>query len=185
MKDFSEISSDHIFRLIYVIRNAANYRSLLKYKDEFSQKYWIFVFNNSFDMSILEWCKVFGTDSEPTHWKKLVEEHDHDNFREGLLKHINLTDPEWDRYWREVKDYRNNLITHFRKDPKIIRYPSLDNIINSTFYYYEWLVKKLEEYGIKQEPEDLRGYYIKCLEQANLFSETAYRSTENIQEDVF
>ena len=183
MPNFSEKSSDHIFRLIYVIRNAANYRSLVKYKDDFDQIYWILTFNNFFDLAILEWCKVFGTDSEPTHWKTIVD--DHEAFRTGLLSCIGLNESEWNRYWVEVKDYRNNIIAHFKKNPRVQQYPSLDIIINSTFYYYEWLVKALDKRGIRQEPENLEEYYYKCLNQAEVFSEKAYNSTKNIKEKVY
>ena len=88
MPNFSEKSSDHIFRLIYVIRNAANYRSLVKYKNDFNQNYWILTFNNFFDLAILEWCKIFGVDSEPTHWKTIVD--DHEAFRTGLLNFMKI-----------------------------------------------------------------------------------------------
>ncbi len=183
MTTFSEKSNDHIFRLIYVIRNAANYRSLVKYKDDFNQNYWILIFNNLFDVAILEWCKIFGTDSEPTHWKTIVD--DHAPFRKGLLNSIGLDELGWSKYWEGVKEYRNNIIAHFKKNMKVRQYPSLDVIIYSTFYYYKWLVKELDRRGIIQEPEDLEEYYKRCLEQARVFSEIAYNSTKDIKEKVY
>ncbi len=181
MDSFSEKTSDHIFRLIYVIRNAANYRSLVKYKNDFDQNYWIQIFNNFFDMAVLEWCKVFGTDSEPTHWKTIVN--DHASFRKSLLSCIGLDESGWSKYWREVKDYRNNIITHFKKIPDL-HYPSLDVIINSTFYYYGWLQTELDKRGIIQEPKDLEDYYHRCLKQAEVFSKKAYNSTKDFKEQV-
>ena len=183
MENFKEKSSDHIFRLIYVVRNAANYRSLLKYKDDLKQNYWILIFNNFFDSAILEWCKVFGTDNEPTHWKTLVS--NHDSFRKGMLNRLGLDESKWKTYWTEVRDYRNNIITHFQKTPKVKHYPSLENILSSTFYYYEWLVSSLKDYGISQEPENLNEYYYRCLEQAKKFTENAYISTKRIKEKVY
>lgn len=182
MDSFSEKTSNHISRLMYVIRNAANYRSLVKYKDDFDQSYWFQIFNNFFDVAILEWCKVFGTDSEPTHWKTIVN--DHASFRKGLLNCIGLDESRWSKFWQEVKDYRNNNIAHFKKTPGL-QYPSLDVIINSTFYYYNWLLKEMDKRGIIQEPEDLEDYYHGCLIQAEVFSEKAYNSTKNLKEKVF
>jgi hypothetical protein len=182
MDDFERISSDHIFRLVYVIRNVAFYRSLNKYKDNFNQNYWIQIYNNFFDVAVLEWCKVFGTDSEPTHWKTIVQ--DHKAFRNGLLSSIGLNEQGWSDFWKSVNSYRNNIIAHFRRIPSLSN-PSLDVIIKSTFYYYEWLQQELDKHGIKQEPEDLEGYYHLCLAQAKSFSETAYNSTSNIKEKVF
>jgi len=182
MDDFEKISSDHIFRLIYVIRNIAKYRSLAKFKDNFNQNYWILIYNNFFDVAVLEWCKVFGTDSEPTHWKTIVQ--DHETFRNGLLNSIGLNEQGWNTFWQSVNSYRNNIIAHFRRIPGL-SYPSLDVIMKSTFYYYEWLQQELEKHGIIQEPKDLEDYYHRCLKQAESFSETAYNSTSNIKEKVF
>ncbi|MBA3016795.1 MAG: hypothetical protein KJ550_07865 [Proteobacteria bacterium] len=55
MTQFEEKYSEHIFRRLYVVRNAANYLSLMKYKDDFNQDYWILVFNNFYDTAMLEW----------------------------------------------------------------------------------------------------------------------------------
>ena len=182
MDSFTEKTSDHIFRLLYVIRNAANYRSLVKYKDDFNQNYWIQIYNNFFDVAILEWSKVFGTDSEPTHWKTVVN--DHLSFRNGLLNCIGLDESGWSNFWQGVNIYRNNIIAHFKKIPNL-SYPSLDVIINSTFYYYKWLQNDLDKRGIIQEPKHIEGYYDRCLNQAEIFSEKAYNSTINLEEKVF
>jgi hypothetical protein len=182
MDDFEKISSDHIFRLIYVIRNVANYRSMTKIKNDFNQNFWIQIYNNFFDVAVLEWCKVFGTDSEPTHWKTIV--HDHQAFRNGLLSSIGLNDQGWSDFWKNVNSYRNNIIAHFKKIPGL-SYPSLDVIIKSTFYYYDWLQQECDKHGIIQEPRDIESYYYRCLKQAEIFSETACNSTSNIDEKVF
>lgn len=182
MDNFEKTTSDHIFRLIYVIRNAANYRSMAKFKDDFDQNYWIQIYNNFFDVAVLEWCKIFGTDSEPTHWKTIVK--DHQAFRNGLLSSIGLDEQGWSNFWQSVNSYRNNIIAHFKRISGL-SYPSLDVIIKSTFYYYEWLQKELDKHGIIQEPKDLVGYYNRCLKQAESFSETSYNSTANIKEKVF
>lgn len=172
MTNLEEKSGEHIFRLLYVVRNAANYRSLAKYKDKFNQSYWILIFNNFYDTALLEWCKVFGADNEPTHWKTLVS--DHTPFRKGLLNRTGLDESGWQSYWEHVRDYRNKIITHHQKSPKVTEYPSLDNVLASVFYYYEWLVSKLKTVGINQEPENLEDYYYRYLEQSKRFSEKAY-----------
>ena len=133
-------------------------------------------------MAVLEWCKVFGTDSEPTHWKTIVN--DHQSFRNGLLNSIGLDESGWSKFWQSVNSYRNNIIAHFRRI-KGLSYPSLDVIINSSFYYYKWLQQELDKHGIIQEPRDLESYYYRCLKQSESFSEAAYNSTINIREKVF
>ncbi len=44
---------EHLFRLVYVVRNAACYKALSQYKDEFEQNWWILIYNNFFDIAIL------------------------------------------------------------------------------------------------------------------------------------
>ena len=64
--------------------------------------------------------------------------------------------------------YRNNIIAHFKRISGL-SYPSLDVIIKSTFYYYEWLQKELDKHGIIQEPKDLEDYYYRCLKTGGEF----------------
>jgi hypothetical protein len=183
MTNFKEESSEHIFRLLYVVRNAASYRSLEAVNwDEFSQSYWIVISNNFYDIVILEWCKIFGTDNEQTHWKTLVR--DYNSFRNGLLKRLGLDESGWQSYWEQIRDYGNNALAHHRRSPMVTQYPHLDNVLKSAFYYYDWLVKQLETIGIIQEPNNLEEYYNSYIRQAKLFSEKAYESTRNIKEKV-
>ncbi|MDP3297214.1 MAG: hypothetical protein Q8N09_06420 [Thermodesulfovibrionia bacterium] len=174
---------EHIFRLVYVIRNAANYESLSKYQGTFTQNYWIMIQNNFFDFVILEWCKIFGTDSEPTHWKNLVD--DHVSFRAKLLARVKSNETDWKDYWEYMITYRNNLISHHQKDPSVTHHPDFDKGIEASYYYYEYLIKKLRGLGNTQYPDNLKDYYDRHLEQAIRFSETAYNSTKDIKENVY
>lgn len=183
LADFEEISSEHIFRLLYIVRNAACCRSLKDFRDDFNQSYWILIFNNFFDFAILEWCKVFGAYSEPTHWTRLVN--DHDSFKQGLLARLGLNNSEWDSYGKYIRDYRNNFIAHHKKDPKITNYPDLDNALEAAFYYYEWLLYKLDGLGIQQQPESLKDYYEYCLDQSKRFTEKAYSITKELGKNIF
>ena len=174
---------EHIFRLVYVIRNAAGYDSLSKVQDKFTQNYWIMIKNNFFDFVILEWCKIFGTDSEPTHWKNIVD--DPNSFRANLLIRVHSNETDWKDYWEYMITYRNNLISHHQKDPGVTIYPDFDKAIEASYYYYDYLIKKLRDLGNTQYPDNLKDYYDRCLEQATRFSETAYNATKDIEEKVY
>jgi hypothetical protein len=174
---------EHIFRLVYVIRNAASYESLSKYQGSFTQNYWLLIQNNFFDFAILEWCKIFGTDSEPTHWKKIVD--DPASFRTKLLARVKLNETDWKDYWDNMIAYRNNLISHYQKDPNVKTYPDFDKAIEASYYYYEYLIWKLRSSGNKEYSDNLKDYYDRYLEQAIRFSETAYSSTKDIKEKVY
>ena len=183
MASFKEISSDHIFRLLYVVRNAACCRSWNGYKDNFNQSYWILIYNNFFDITILEWCKIFGAYSEPSHWTTLVK--DQNTFRQGLLATLNIKDSEWCFYGRHIRDYRNNFIAHHIKDPALTHYPNLDIALGAAFYYYDWLICKLDKIGIRQQPESLKYHFEYCLDQSKRFSGKAYSSTQVFGENIF
>ena len=141
-----------MFRLVYVVRNVACHRSLPEFKSRFCQNYWILIFNNFLDMVVLEWCKVFGSRSEPTHWSSHIKEQN--TFREGLLKRLGLSKEEWETYWDSVKDYRDNLVLHHKRNPNVTHYPNLEE------------------------------YYQRCLAQMSEFSYVAYQSTMEIKETV-
>ncbi len=175
--------NEHIFRLAYVIRNAANYESFSKYQGTFTQNYWILIRNNFYDFAILEWCKVFGTDSEPTHWKKIVD--DPASFRSGLLASVKLSEADWKDYWVKMLAYRNNFISHHQKDPTVKTYPYFDKALEASYYYYDYLIQKLRSLGSNEYPDNLKDYYNRCLKQAIKFTETAYNSTKDIKEEVY
>jgi len=160
-----------------VVRNAACYEALSQYKDEFEQNWWILIYNNFFDIAILEWCKVFGTDSEPTHWKNLIT--DHDVFRQGLLSALGTDQASYNAYWETVTSYRNKLLAHRTREPSVKNYPTLDFALKSSFYYYSILIQMLRSY-----PDDLKHYYDRSFRQAVKFAELSYHSTKALKESV-
>jgi hypothetical protein len=168
---------DHIERLLYVIRNAACYRALSKYNDEINENFMKMIYNNFFDMAILEWCKVFGADSEYTHWKTLVK--DHISFRQELLKSLEISQFDWEAYWKDIKNYRDKFIAHHQRDLHRTHYPRLNIAVKSSFYYYyKWLIIKLNQLNIYllDLPDDLEDYYEDFQSQASKFAEVSFLS---------
>jgi hypothetical protein len=42
--------------------------------------FWRLIYGNLMDMAVIEWCKLFGSDSEehqPAHWKNIIPEAEH------------------------------------------------------------------------------------------------------------
>ena len=174
---------EHIERLLYVGRNAACFRALSKYKDELNQDYWILIYNNFFDIAILGWCKVFGADSEPTHWKRIVD--DYSSFLQDLLDALKINLSGWETYCKDIKKYRDKYIAHHQNYPNRTHYPYLDIALKSSFYYYSWLIIKLELFNIYYVPDDLKDYYDDYLLQISRFAEISYLATKNIEENVY
>ncbi|HHN8499838.1 TPA: hypothetical protein ACRR13_000532 [Klebsiella quasipneumoniae] len=59
----------------------------------------------------INWCKVFGSDAEGTHWKCVVD--DHKRFRKVLFSEHGITQVEFQVYWKKMTEFRNNIIAHF------------------------------------------------------------------------
>ncbi|HFN1201482.1 TPA: hypothetical protein ACHBXG_004834 [Klebsiella pneumoniae] len=62
----------------------------------------------------INWCKVFGSNNESTHWKYSID--DHEDFRSILFDEIGLTNAEFTAYWKKMIDFRSNIIAHFNYD---------------------------------------------------------------------
>lgn len=175
--------TDQVFRLVFIARNIAYYKSLYKYKDNFRQDYWILIFNNFLDIAVLEWCKVFGSRAEKTHWSHHIQ--NEDKFRQEILNHLNLSRKEWGKYWESMKSYRDSVVAHHESNPNFTNYPNLDYALVSCYFYYEIIIKELRLVKVYDYPDDLGEYFQISLDKAADFSNTAYISTINIKDEVY
>lgn len=175
--------ADQVFRLVYVARNVAYHRSLQPFNNELNQNYWILIFNNFLDISVLEWCKVFGSKNQNTHWSRHVE--NKDEFRNGMLARLEMSQEEWQTYWSSVKDYRDKSVAHHQSNPNITHYLDLGPALTACFYYYEKLIAELHNLKVYDYPDDLESYFESSLSQASDFSKIAYEATKEIEEKVY
>lgn len=133
MNRLEELTS-HLFRLIHLARSAKMKRALTATEPEPTLNFWCLIYGNQLDIAVLEWCKVFGSDGEATHWKKIVFPADHNQFRDELFTLLGITADEWGIYWSEMKGYRDNLVAHHIEMKKIPNYPILDIALKSSFF---------------------------------------------------
>jgi hypothetical protein len=172
----------HVYRLVGVVRSAHLKRALTEVDPKPRLNFWRLIYGNLLDVAVLEWCKVFGTDAEPTHWKKVIA--DHDSFRKGLLATLKTDEAAWNAYWEEMKHYRDNRISHHVEDADLERWPKLDLAVESSYYYYAHLIKELRDLGETKYPDDLREYSAKFSAQAIALARTALSSTADVTEKV-
>ena len=69
MGEIDKIES-HIERLVAVVRNATLRRVLHNIDPDPHLNFWRITYGNLTDVTVIEWCKTFGQDSEDGHWKK-------------------------------------------------------------------------------------------------------------------
>jgi hypothetical protein len=135
------------------------------------------------DIAVLEWCKVFGSRGEATHWCKHVA--DPDAFRAGLLQRLAVSEETWHAYWESIKAYRDEVVAHHESVSKVTHYPDFGYALQACFYYYEMLIKQLRAFRVLDYPDSLEDYFKKSLVQAETFSEAAYHATRSIKEAAY
>ena len=62
---------DHVFRLIHLTRSVMMKRALTAVDANPHLNFWRLIQGNQLDIAVLEWCKVFGSENEATHWKEM------------------------------------------------------------------------------------------------------------------
>lgn len=175
----------HLFRLVHLARSVGMKRALTEAAPEPHLNFWRLILGNQLDIAVLEWCKVFGSDGEATHWKKIVPPANHDQFRNRLLVSISVTADEWLAYWNEMKAYRDNLLAHHIEMNKVANYPVLDLACESSFFYYSYLITRLRALGETRYPDDLKIYCNAFERQAREIAAAAVASTAAINERVY
>ncbi|RFC40682.1 MAG: hypothetical protein DID89_2727546633 [Candidatus Nitrotoga sp. CP45] len=179
-----EILTTHLFRLVHFARSVEMKRALTAIEPEPTLNFWRLIHGNQLDIAVLEWCKVFGSDGEGTHWKNIVRIAEHNQFRQDLLVWLGITADEWGAYWKEMKGYRDNLVAHHIEMNRVSNYPVLDNALKSSFFYYKYLIKELRLLGETEYPDDLETYCAAFQKQAREIASQALASTAAMKEDV-
>ena len=175
----------HLFRLVHLARSAHLKRALSKLDPDPALNFWRVILGNHLDISFLEWCKIFGSDTEATHWKHIVPAAEHERFRQDLLAAIGLTADEWAAYWSTMTDYRNKQVAHYEELPLGSNYPALDHALSSSYYYYQYLIAELRVLGETKYPNDLEVYSGNFAKQARQIAECALKATADVEESVW
>jgi len=97
--------------------------------------WFIHTVNAYYDLAISNWCKIFGSYSEPTHYHKLLETQalraklleiglalaDADQLRDYILDRAGLKLDEYGSYHELTKDYRDRNLIHREHSPDEIK----------------------------------------------------------------
>jgi hypothetical protein len=173
--------SDQIDLLRNFVWQLMHYRALKTTFNNFDQGFWRLIYSNFFDMAVLEWCKLFGANAEPSHWKKVFA--DKEDFIKYILGSVNMSSHDWKGYWTKLTDYRNQNISHFNPNFKPDFYPELEPALISVMAYYEYLIKKMDQYSIEHYlPSSLRAYSLELYKQALIYSKKASYATDKLDE---
>jgi len=185
---------DNMHKAIYVIvscaRNIRLKRVLHAVEDDSRLNFWCLIKGNCMDVAVIEWCKLFGSHTEQIlHWKNIIPNEYHDEFRRGLYSKLNINKEEYDEYWRILKEYRDKYTAHyddeFNKSSKS-QHPDLDQALLATYYYYDQLWKLLKGHDESgRYPADIEEYFDRFITQTKEVAEKAIGSTREIEENVW
>jgi hypothetical protein len=168
-------------RLVSVVRCSNIKRAISSIAPDPHLNFWRVILGTLLDMAVLDWCVVFGADSESTHWKKVVPSSDHAAFRSGLLSATGLNEDQWPAFWEEMKTYRNNHLSHKGDWQAGDIYPCLDHALTTAYYYYDWLFRN----GLlKGWPQSLSSYAMDFSALAQEVAKAAIGATNSIPERV-
>ncbi len=112
------------------------------------------------DMICIDWCKVFGTDGEESHWKNVIPSDDHDSFRDVLEEALSESScVNLQAVWQKTKCYRDTASAHLDLDEtkRSTNYPVITPLRVTAEVLYRKLFSdlKLEQRGGIAKPSEI------------------------------
>ncbi|MCJ7604351.1 MAG: hypothetical protein MUO63_22965 [Desulfobulbaceae bacterium] len=123
------------------VHHLAHYRVLSEICAATSEKseFWISTIDAHILRAIIDWCMVFGTDSNEIHWKKVVPDPDEQkSFRAYLSKNAGMNKSQWKSYWQSMTDFRNEYAAHKRVQGTYPPVPMMEMALQVVFAYDDW-----------------------------------------------
>jgi len=140
--------------------------------------------NAYLDTAIKDWCQLFGSDKEETHYKKLLnyknfedkinqdgrQENKKEVLKNILLGQAEISENEFNSFWKSSIDYRNKYYIHTVHDPEQIKdgdlsVPTLDIPLKTFSSLYLYLIELIESAKINNGH---KIYYLKFNDSADL-----------------
>ena len=100
------------------------------------QTFWIMTMNLLIESASIEWCKVFGSRDEQTHWTQSFPNEAHEELRAQLLAKLGLTLKEWEKYRDTIVGYRNQVVAHHDLNASVAAYPQFDSALMAADFMF-------------------------------------------------
>lgn len=173
-----------LYRLVYLSRVTGLKRAIESVNADPHLNFWRIILGSQLDVAVLEWCKVFGSHGEETHWKKVVPAEEQEAYKAGLLFELRCTAEQWKSYWEDMKSYRDSLVAHHIDGHEIENYPDLTAALASAAYHYRYLLPLIRQLDDVIYPDDLAAYQSSFQQQAAQIAAAALDATKGISERV-
>jgi len=146
----------HVRCTVNVVRCIQVKRALTAVEPAPALSFWRLYYGIVLDIAVLEWCKIFGSRKERTHWTRVVK--DQAGFRQALIQDLGVDWDTWKAYWKHLKAYRDNYVSHLGDIAAVATYPDLTLALASCLFYYRYLLVEVRRAGPTDLPDDLREY---------------------------
>ena len=151
----------------HCIRNIAFYLSgWHDTKPVFKGQFWVNANGNFLDISVLEWCKLFGEKRGKHRWGKLIT--NGEIFFNELLKSLGMNTEQWEAYIKEMRSYRDRFITHLDLEERM-QIPKLNIALKSTIFLYDYLLAHEDEGDFFIDaPDSALAFYTRFINEGKL-----------------
>lgn len=90
--------------------------------------------------TVVDWCMIFGADSNEIHWKNVVPDKSNQaDFRNRLLSDLGMTGTEWRDYWSGMTTFRNDFAAHRPAKSPHPQVPKMESALQAVIAYDEWV----------------------------------------------
>ena len=139
--------------------------------------FWREVHGNFFDISVLDWCKLFADNNGKHHWRRVVE--DPGRFEAGLYTTLGVTAAEFTTLITKIKHYRDKFVAHL-DDEQTMLLPALETAKSAIVFLHERLVQQAGGSGdwlnLPTSPEELaQGFAQASREAQSVYAEALAR----------
>jgi hypothetical protein len=161
--------------LVSFVHHLGYYRVLHRLYVDMQQKseFWVGTIDAHLLRAVIDWCMVFGTDSNQIHWKKVVADEDAQrDFRDRLLSVASFTRDQWDSYWLDMTTFRNDYAAH-RVAGNYPTTPKMDTALLVATTYDQWIREQIgkSQNAIFEEPS-LEERYARVTRTSEKFFES-------------
>jgi hypothetical protein len=127
----------------WFVAHLTYYRTLSNgYKEHGLQnEFWTMTTDAHLIRATMHWCMVFGSDSNPTHWKRLVMQSERlaKSFRAGLFETTGLDRKYWQQYWKSMTKFRDKYAAHRELKEFADPVPNFDTALAVACHYDRWV----------------------------------------------
>ncbi len=167
------------------IRSLVYFRELQKVVNK-DEKFWVVTKNAHLQSFVTSWSKCFGSPRESTHWKKSILVNS--EFKRKLRLHVGLNARGFEKYAKELLNFRNRVLSHTDASLSSLHIPSMDVALESLLFLHGALREELASFKNLPVPTLYKGplcvptWISNLQEESSALIRTAHGATQGVDE---